>query len=153
MSSSTRLTKGAGGMNAVQYDAGVLGRRTVVTLSAAQILGMFAAAVVVLPAPLAGRALLVYSILFEMLPTATQYASGGVVTFQYSGGAVVHATSIPAAVVNAAATSYTALFSATPANGLTLLAATAITVSNATGAFTTGTGTARIVVNYDQVTL
>lgn len=122
----------------------------VVTLSSAQILALFATPVTVIAAPLAGIIAVVDRILFQMLPTATQYASGGVVTFQYSGGGVVHTGSIAAAVVNAAApASYTTLV----AVGVTGLAATAITVSNATGAFTTGTGTAKIQIDYHLVTL
>lgn len=119
-------------------------------LSSAQILALNATPVTVIGAPLAGIIAIVDRILFQMIPTATQYASGGVVTFQYNGGGVVHTGSIAAAVVNAAApASYTTLVGV----GVTGLAATAITVSNATGAFTTGTGTAKIQIDYRLVTL
>lgn len=120
-----------------------------VTLSSAQILALFGTPVAVIAAPLTGLIAIVDRILFQMLPTATQYAAGGVVTFQYSGGGVVHTGSIAAAVVNAATASYTTLV----AVGATGLAATSITVSNATGAFTTGTGTAKIQIDYHLVSL
>lgn len=120
-----------------------------VVLSSAQILALFATPVTVIAAPLAGIIAVVDRILFQMLPTATQYASGGVITLQYSGGAAVLTGSIAAAVVNSASVSYTTLVGA----GVTGLAATAITVSNATGAFTTGTGTAKLQIDYHLVTL
>lgn len=120
-----------------------------IVLSSAQILALFATPVVVIAAPLAGLIAIVDRLLFQMLATATQYASGGVVTLQYSGGAAVLTGSIAAAVVNSASVSYTTLVGA----GVTGLAATAITVSNATGAFTTGTGTAKLQIDYHLVSL
>jgi hypothetical protein len=125
----------------------------IVTLTSAQILALFATPVTVIAAPLAGVLIVVDSILFAMIATATQYLLGGVITFQYNGGAVVHASSIPAAVVLAAApTTYTYLAPNTQANGVTVPTATAVTVSNATQAFTTGTGTAKIWIRYRLIT-
>lgn len=128
-------------------------REDVVVLSAANIIAMNGAAVTIIAAPLAGLALIVESILFAMLPTATQFTGGGVVTFQYAGGAVVHASSIPASVVTSASASNTYLAPNTQANGVTVLSATAITITNATAAFATGTGTAKVFIRYRTVVL
>jgi hypothetical protein len=130
-----------------------------VALTAANLLAMYAAPVQILPAPGAGLALVVYEILFEMKSTATQFASGGAVQFQFgntanAGGTAVHAGTIPATVVNAAAgTSLTGLWSASGTNGLTIPSNTGLFISNASGAFTTGTGTAIAYVEYGTLTL
>src|SRR5438132_10080463 len=136
------VNKGTGGGFRVKALAigSEVARADTVVLGSAQILALFATPVTVIPAPLAGTIIVVDSITFNMLPTATQYTAGGVVTFQYSGGAVVHTGSIAAAVVLSASASYTSLSGL----GGTMLAATAVTVSNATGAFATGPGTAKI---------
>ena len=126
----------------------------VTSLTAANIIAMYTTPVMIVPAPGAGKAILVDSILFEMTTTSTAFTSGGAVSFAYSGGAGVHSGSIPASVVTAAAgTSYTMLGMPTATNGTTVLANTAVVISNATGVFASGTGTAKVQVWYSVVTL
>lgn len=115
-----------------------------VALSSANILGMFASPVTIIAAPAAGKVIEVKDVQLTMNTTATAYASGGTVTLNYAGGAAIINT-IPAAVVTAGAgTSYT---KRDPID-VTAAAATAITITNGTGAFTTGTGTAIVDVWY-----
>ena len=148
-----RLTKGTALVGSVGYSNDVVEKVDLVAISSGQLLALFATPVTVIAAPVAGKLVMVSEILFGFLATATQYLLGGVLTFQYSGGAVVHASSIPASVVLAATTSYTQLVGNSQANGVTVPTATAVTVSNATQAFTTGTGTAKIWIRYRLVTL
>lgn len=124
-----------------------------VTVTSANILAMFATPVLMLAAPPTGYLILVNNILVEIITTATQYASGGVVTFVYHGGAVaVHAGSITAATINAAAaTVFNQLGPAVAASGSIVPTATGVDITNATGAFTTGTGTLKVFFDYSIV--
>jgi hypothetical protein len=130
-----------------------------VPLTAANLIAMYATPVVILGAPGSGLAIVVYEILLELKTTATQFTSGGAVQFQFgntanAGGTAVHAGTVPASVVNAGAgTTLTALWPASGSNGLTVPANTGIYVSNASGAFATGTGTAIAYVEYGILTL
>lgn len=148
-----RSTRGTLLVGAVGYSAGVVDQRAMVPLTAAQIIAMNGGAVTILAAPGAGKVLIVTQILFAFT-AGTQFTNGGVVTFQYaSGGAVVHVSSIPAATITSAASSNTLLAPNTAANGIVAPANTAITITNATAAFATGTGTAKVFVAYRTVTL
>src|SRR5438552_1653249 len=111
-----RVTRGAGLLGAITFNSGITDRREVIPLTSAQILAMFATPQDILAAPGAGKAILVAEILF-VFTAATQYANGGVVTFQYAGGAVVHASSIPAATLTSASSSNTALAPNSQASG------------------------------------
>lgn len=124
--------------------------RTVVILTAAQIIAMGTTAIQILPAPGVGKAIVVDSILFEITTTSTQFTGGGVTTFVYHGGAVaVHAGSIPAATVTAVAGSTNTLLGpAVLANGTVVPANTAVDITNATAAFAAGTGTAKVQIRY-----
>lgn len=132
-----------------------IGFRSTVNLTSAQIIAMNATPVSVLPAPGAGLALIIESILFEMTTTSTQFTGGGVVTFPYHGGAVAtHAGSVPAATVTTTAgTTNTLLGGAVAANGTVVPANTGVDVTNATAAFAAGTGTAKVQVKYRIVAL
>jgi hypothetical protein len=163
MPSGSRVTRGNGFFGKLKANVFTLGlsdRETqsqlaVVNLSAANILAMNGTPVTVVAAPGTGKAILVDSVIFKMVTTATAFASGGAVSIQYNGGSVVaHAGSIAAAVVTAGAgTSYTELGPAAATNGTTIVANKALEITNATGAFTTGTGTAVLLIQYRIVTL
>ncbi len=122
-------------------------------VTSANILAMNGAPVTLIAAPPAGYCVIVYSILFEMVTTTTQYAGGGAVSFVYHGGATaVHSGSIPATVINAGAgTSLTLLGSPSASNGTTVPTATGVDITNATAAFTTGTGTAKAFIAYSII--
>lgn len=127
----------------------------IVNLTAAQLIAMNGTPVSVLPAPGAGLALVIDSILFEMTTTSTQFTGGGAVSFNYHGGSTaVHAGSIPASVVTAAAgNSNTLLGQAVAANGTTVPGNTGVDITNATAAFAAGTGTAKVQIRYRAVAL
>lgn len=120
-----------------------------VNLSSAQILALNGTPITLVAAQGTGTVILVENIEFKMVTTSTQYAAGGNVTFQYSGGNAV-TNNIGAAVITAAAgTSYTIR----QGIDVTAVANTAVTVTNATAAFTTGTGTAVVNIKYRVLTL
>jgi hypothetical protein len=139
-------------------------RVTRVALTAAQLIAMYAAPVLILAAPASGAGLAVGQILFEMVTTSTPFTGGGIVVFQYGvtangAGTATHAGSVPAAVVKAGTgTTLTLLGPASAANGLTVptdgTTASGIYISNQTAAFAAGTGASAIVtISYDVVTL
>ena len=116
-----------------------------VALTSANLLGMYAAPVLLIAAPAAGKNIIVNKYMFTMIPSGTAYASGGVTAPQigntvHGAGTLVTAT-LAASVINASGTttSYT-IFSGVAS--YTGTAATGLYISNQTGAFTTGTGTA-----------
>jgi hypothetical protein len=117
-------------------------------LSTANILGMYASPITIVAAGGAGTVIDINDITLKMVTTATQFASGGAVTFQYAGGNAV-TNSIASTVVTAGAgTSYTSRA------GIDVTASvnTAVTVTNGTGAFTTGTGTGQLTIDYKVIT-
>jgi hypothetical protein len=128
---------------------------TTIQLTAAQLIAMKAAPVAILPAPGVGKAIIVEQILFEMTTTATAFTGGGAISFNYHGGATaVHSGTIPATVVTAApGSSNTMLGQATGANGTTVPENTGVDITNATAAFAAGTGTAKVKVWYQIVSL
>lgn len=128
----------------------------VVALTAANILAMNGAPVAILAAPGAGKALIVESIVVEVKRTSTAFANGGAVSFTYTTTttSVPHAGSIPATVfTGAAGTVVHALGPNVGTNGLVIPANEGISITNATAAFITGTGTAYVWVKYRIVTL
>jgi predicted RecA/RadA family phage recombinase len=137
-------------------DAAVLQEATV-AITSANILGMNASPVSVLAAPGAGKAILVEGILFEMTRTSTAYANGGAVSFQYhtTTASVPHAGTIAASLVTTggAGSAQTWLGPNVGTNGLVIPANEGIDITNATAAFITGTGTAKVFIKYRIVTL
>lgn len=116
-------------------------------LSSANILAMNGAPVTILAAQGASTTIIVDQIALAMTTTSTQYASGGVVSFQYHGASTnLMSTTIAAGVITAGAgTSLTALGEANSQTGVSNVG---IDITNATGAFTTGTGTGILYIRY-----
>ena len=106
-------------------------QKAVVTLTAAQIMAMYAAPQSVLPAPAPGQVLVIDQIIVQTKPGATQFTGGGAVSFQYHGTGVVPP---PTGVVQAPA-------------------ATGLDILNATAAFATGNGSLVVTVFYSIITL
>lgn len=127
----------------------------VVSLTSANLKGMYAAPVALLAAPGTGYAIVDVSAVFEMIATATGYANGGAVSIVYNGGSVpVHAGSVPAAVVTAGAgTTLTNLGAAVATNGTTVAENKGLDITNASAAFITGTGTAKVFLKYRVIAL
>lgn len=167
LSNTGVITIGAGAVtgskianNAVDYAQLALDVAATVTvnLTAAQINGMYATPVQIVAAPGAGKLILIDSILWDIAFVSAQYAAGGAIQAQY--GNTIHGAGSPASASIAAATLNGVAASGFIANGsgaATLNAPatvenTAVFLSNATGAFTTGDSTVTLYVRYRVVT-
>lgn len=126
-------------------------------LTSANLLAMNATPISVMPAPGAGIAIVVDSVLFEMKRTTTAYASGGTVLFQYHTATTpVAPATIPAARLTTAGAANTLDFLAGgggATNSLACAVNDGIDITNNTGAFTTGTGIAVVTLFGWYVTL
>lgn len=127
-----------------------------VNLTAANIIGMYAAPVLIVPA-VTGKAIILDSMELVMTRTATAFTDGGVVAVQYSNtangaGTATTATIAATVVTGAAGTSYT---SRIPVNQSGIASASiagiGLYISNQTAAFAAGTGTAVVKVRYHLV--
>jgi hypothetical protein len=145
-----------GAVNAVQFALQL-------QLTAAQLIAMYAAPVAIILAQPAGTGIVVDQITFQMKATATAFTGGGIVTFQYGvsvhgGGTLVHAGSIPAAVITAgsAGSTLTLLSPTAAASGLTVptdgTTASGLYISNATAPFAAGTGIGIVTVQGQYIT-
>lgn len=123
----------------------------VVPLNSAQILALNATPVSLIASPGSGKCIFVDNISFKMVTTATTYANGGALEFRYTNasGTKVTADIASAVITAAAATSFTNVRGIEAS--LTGTAAAAITVSNATAPFITGTGAGVFVIDYHVV--
>jgi hypothetical protein len=128
----------------------------VVNLTAAQIKGMYAAPVAIVPA-VSGKAIVVDGMEFDITRTSTAFANGGNVAIQYAatvngGGTGTHAV-IANTVVNGSAgrtvTSRIPVVLSDVASASII--GVGLYISNASGAFDTGTGTAVVTVRYHLV--
>jgi len=132
-------------------------KRAIVSLTAANLIAMNGAPVQILAAPAAGKAYVVKSFLFEMKRTTTPFTGGGAISLQYhtTTTSVPHEGTVPATELTTAgaATTLRQLGMPTGANGVPIPAAEGIDITNATGAFAAGTGTAVVYLDYDEVTL
>ncbi len=126
-----------------------------VTLTAAQVLAMYATPVQLIPAPATGSSIVVSDCMIRVTAGATQFASGGVVAPQYAntvhGGGTLITSTLAASVVNAATSADTQLGLVAAAADLTIPQATGVFLSNPTGAFTTGNGTLTVFLWYRVV--
>lgn len=115
-----------------------------VPLSSANLLAMYATPVQLIAAGAAGTNIIVYKVMFTMIPSGTAYTSGGVVEFQIGstahGAGTATTGTVAAAVVNASGTTTT--YNTVIPVAYAGTAATGLYISNQTGAFATGTGTA-----------
>lgn len=142
-------------VNNAEMDSGVQ-KVISVPLTAAQINGMYAAPVEIVPA-VAGKSIIVDSVDFDITRTATQFAGGGTAAVQYDStvhGAGTATTAVIAAAVITAGAGRT--ITARIPVVLSDVASASIVgkglyLSNVDAAFTTGTGTAVITVRYHLV--
>lgn len=122
-----------------------------VNLTAANLTAMNGAPVQVLPAPGAGKMIVVDAAVLQFKPGATQFTGGGAVVLQYGGAGTIAATSTVAAAQ---------ITSANPSNNVMVGVAASgvptnvpLNISNATAAFATGNGSVVLTVFYHVVTL
>ena len=130
-----------------------------VSLSAANIIAMFTTPVEIIPAPSAGKVLVVDELVFSFTVGGTQFTAGGVVRLQYNGGTInifgnASNNGITATSVNGAA-SFIAIRRTGAGSGIPVDggSATSVVITNATAAFATGNGTAKVFVKYRILTL
>lgn len=127
-----------------------------VALTAAQINGMYAAPVVVV-AGVTGKSIIVDSVEFDITRTSTQFANGGNVAVQYDStangaGTATHAVIASTVVTGTAGRTVTARIPVVLSDvASTSIVGKGLYISNASGAFDTGTGTAVVTVRYHLV--
>lgn len=146
----------ASGNTAGNSVTSIVSRKAQVTLTAANLIAMNGTPVSVIAAPGAGISIIVSRIIFEMKRTTTAFASGGVISFQYhTATTTVHSGTIPATRLTTAGAANTLdlLVTDSPTNSLVCAQNDGIDITNATGGFTTGTGTAIVTIFYDLVTV
>jgi hypothetical protein len=126
-----------------------------VSLTAANIIAMYAAPVVLIDSPGSGKSIVVQRAVVTMTRTSTAFTGGGVVILQYgstangAGTQSVDSTVAAAVVTGAAGTTVTARTGAVISDlAATSSRDTALYVSNATAAFAAGTGTATVDLWY-----
>lgn len=127
-----------------------------VSLAAADLFGMYAAPVVIVPAVL-GKAIIVDAFELVMTRTSTAFANGGVVGLQYDStvhgaGTLVGANFASTVVTGATGTTYSARIPVVQSDiASASISGKGLYLSNATGAFDTGTGSAVVTVRYHLV--
>lgn len=121
-----------------------------VPLTSANLLAMNGAPVTVIPAPGAGKVIIIENVLFTMTRTATAYANGGTIVLNYATGPVAAINTIAASVLTTAGAAVTQ----TVRDGIDAAAVAndAIVITNGSAPFITGTGTASLNIKYRVVT-
>jgi hypothetical protein len=126
-----------------------------VSLSAAQIIAMYTTPVQIIAAPAAGKSIAVVKAAFTIARTSTAFTGGGVVIFQYgntANGAGTQAldSTIAATVVTGASGTTVTLRNGAVISDLAAasIQAVGLFISNQTGVFAAGTGTATADVWY-----
>jgi hypothetical protein len=127
-------------------------QKVLVSLTSANLLGMNAAPVTVLAAPGAGKAIRIKSCVAIFDSTVTAYANGGVIYLSYNGAATTPITNNLAASFLTAGDKVYPMNALTAASGYSLWVNAAVLITNDTAPFITGTGVARLLIEYDVVT-
>ena len=126
-----------------------------VPITAAQFNGMYAAPVLLLPAPGANNLYVIERAVLAMTFKSADYAAGGVVALQYE--ATVHGAGVPATATVTAASFFAGVSTSFMLQGALAAAPFSTTVnqgiylSNQTGAFTTGDSTFVAHIWYRQI--
>lgn len=128
------------------------------TLTSANLLGMYAAPVIMITAPGANKAIVIHRFEIEHVFVSAAYAAGGATLLQYGntvhgGGPAATGTLTFAGLWDQVASTASAAAGAMTGVARTALVNTAVYISNDTAAFTTGDGTAQYTVWYSIVTV
>jgi hypothetical protein len=126
-----------------------------VPLTAANLIAMYATPVSLIAAPGSGKSIVVQKLAFTIARSSTAFTSGGAVIIQYDttthggGTQALDSTLASTVITGAAGTSVSARHGAVISDlASTSIQNLALTISNATGAFATGTGTATVDIWY-----
>ncbi len=133
-----------------------IGQTAVKALTSAQILALNSTPITLVTTTVGGTALVLQSLVFEMNGTSTTYTAGGALSVVYHGFATnVLAGTIPSTVVSTASSGALGNVNAYEAlgTGLIVVPNCGLDITNATTNFTTGTGTAKVFVNYYIITI
>jgi len=128
----------------------------VVQLAAADLIAMYATPVAIVPA-IAGKAIIVDSMEFDITRSATAFTGGGVIAVQYANtangaGTATTATIAATVVTGAAGRTITARIPVVQSDIATAsITGIGLYISNQTAAFATGTGTAVVRLKYHTV--
>ena len=125
-------------------------QKVLVSLTSANLLAMNGAPVVVIAAPGAGKAINIKGCTAIFDSTATTYANGGVIYLSYNNTTPI--TNNVAATFLTAGDKVYRLNPLAAAGGINMLTNTAVTITNDTAPFITGTGVARLLIEYEVVT-
>lgn len=125
-------------------------QKVLVSLTSANLLAMNATPVVVLAAPGSGKAIRIKSCVAIFDSTSTTYANGGVIYLSYNNTTPI--TNNVAATFLTGGDKVYQLNPLAAAGGINTLVNTAVTITNDTAPFITGTGVARLLIEYDVVT-
>lgn len=124
--------------------------KILVSLTSANLLGMNAAPLSIIPAPGAGRTTIIKSCTAIFDSTATPYANGGVIYLSYNNTTPI--TNNVAATFLTGGDKVYQLLPLNSAGGINTLVNTAVTITNDTAPFITGTGVLRLIVEYEVIT-
>lgn len=119
-----------------------------VALTSANLIAMYTTPVTVVAAPGAGYALNFRNAVLIYDSTATAYTSGGVITINYGSGGAVQSSNLAATFLTGAGDKVFNLERLNADGGLTMPVNTALVITNASGAFATGTGVCRLQITY-----
>lgn len=120
-----------------------------ISLTAAQIISLNSVPVTLVPAPGAGRVLIVSGIQMQMTRTGTAFANGGALEFHYTDGSGAKVSAdIAAALVTTGGAGVAYAHVAGIEASITPVANAAVILIAASADFITGTGTAKLRVAY-----
>lgn len=119
-----------------------------VLLSSANLQAMYTTPVSLVAAPGAGYVLAFEKAVLIYDSTATAYTGGGVITINYGGGGAAQSSNLAATFLTGAGDKIFNLEKLNAASGLTMPVNTALVITNASGAFATGTGVCRCYITY-----
>lgn len=124
---------------------------TEVTVLAADVLGMYAAPVEIIP-EIVGKQIIVQSAVLSLDFNTAQYAAGGPILLQYgpaaNGAGIPASVEVPAATLIGFAADSSVGFAGVSGAGTNAAKAAGIFISNKTAAFTTGDSDITLIVNY-----
>lgn len=127
----------------------------VISISSADILALFATPKTLVAAPGAGKILVPIACSFYFKHGATQYVGGGVVRLAWagSGNSLTTANLVSTTIMQGAVDSFITNLMLAQSEERNSFINTALTLRNQTAAYTTGNGTAKVVITYAVVTL
>lgn len=119
-------------------------------LTSANIIGMNASPIILIPAPGANKSIVVDYCMFRMIATSTAFTGGGTVTIGYTGGAAVVNT-FASTIITTGTPGQVDTVLVTGASNITTTQNVGIQITNASAPFAAGTGTANVFIWYSIV--